>query len=110
MPPPVPPSPLRVVPFPNGELGIVWSDGHESIYSGRSLRCACGCALCVDENSGRKTLRDETVPADVRAHQVLPVGRYGLSIHWSDGHSTGIYRLDRLREMCPCAGCSEAVL
>ena len=110
MPPPGPPSPLRVVPFPNGELGIVWADGHESIYSGRALRCVCGCALCVDESTGRKTLRDETVPADVRALQVLPVGRYGLSIHWSDGHSTGIYRLDRLRDLCPCAQCAQAVV
>ena len=110
MPDPARSSPLRVVPFPNGELGVVWADGHESVFSGRALRCRCGCALCVDESSGRKILRDDAIPADVRALQVLPVGRYGLGIHWSDGHSTGIYRLDRLRELCPCAACAQATV
>lgn len=103
-------SPLRVVPFPNGELGVVWEDGHESVYSGRALRCACACALCVDETTGAKLLRDEAVPADVRALQVLPVGRYGVSIHWSDGHNTGIYPLDRLRDLCPCDACAGGVV
>ena len=106
MSPADPLQPLQVVPFPNGELGIVWGDGHESIYSGRDLRCRCGCAMCVDEMTGRKTLRDETVPSDVRALRVAPVGRYGMSIHWSDGHETGIYRLEKLRQWCPCETCS----
>lgn len=97
--------PLQVTPFPNGELGIVWADGHESIYDGHTLRCACACALCVDEGTGRKILRDETVPKDVHALAVRPVGHYGLGILWSDGHQTGIYRLERLRDLCPCAGC-----
>ena len=26
----------------------------------------------------------------------------GLIIRWSDGHSTGIYTFERLRELCPC--------
>jgi DUF971 family protein len=27
------------------------------------------------------------------------VGNYGLKIRWSDGHDTGIYSYDRLREL-----------
>lgn len=98
--------PVRVVPFPNGELGIVWEDGHESFYGGHSLRCACSCALCVDETTGVKVLRDDAVPTDVRPLDARPVGRYGLSIRWSDGHDTGIYTLERLRELCPCGDCT----
>jgi DUF971 family protein len=94
--------PVRVQPFPNGELGIVWDDAHESYYPGHCLRCVCGCAQCVDENTGRKMLEDNRVPADVHALEVLPVGNYGLSIRWSDGHETGIYDFDRLRRICPC--------
>jgi DUF971 family protein len=32
---------------------------------------------------------------------IEPVGNYAISIAWSDGHSTGIYRFDFLREICP---------
>jgi DUF971 family protein len=102
------PRPLRVAPFPNGELAVAWSDGHESYYPPKPLRCACTCAACVDETSGRKVLRDESVPAEIRATSVHPVGNYGLSVRWSDGHDTGIYTFERLRALCPCEGCSPA--
>ncbi len=97
--------PLRIAPFPNGELGIVWADGHESNYPGHPLRCACSCALCVEEGTGRKVLRAELVPRDVQSVDVKPVGRYGINIRWSDGHNTGIYTFERLRELCPCGTC-----
>lgn len=96
------PRPVRAHPFPNGELGVVWDDGHESYYPGHYLRCACACAECVDEMSGRKVLQDDRVPKDVHALELLPVGNYAISIRWSDGHETGIYAFERLRRICPC--------
>ena len=33
---------------------------------------------------------------------------YGISIAWSDGHATGIYRFGFLREICPCPTCRRA--
>ena len=36
------------------------------------------------------------------------VGRYALQMYWSDGHSTGIYTFDYLRDLCPCAECEAA--
>jgi DUF971 family protein len=98
------PRPVRAQPFPNGELGLVWSDGHESYYPGHYLRCACACASCVDEVSGHKVLDDRRVPEDVHVVELHPVGNYGISVRWSDGHDTGIYTFDRLRELCPCCG------
>jgi len=92
----------RITPFPNGELGIVWEDGHESYFPGHALRCACHCAECVEETSGRKMLRDESVPRDVRVLEIHPVGNYAIAIRWSDGHETGIYAYQRLRKLCPC--------
>ena len=77
--------------FPNGEVGIVWKDGHESVFSARFLRCQCRCAACIDEVTGRKTLDDDTVPDDVRAEMHQEIGHYGIQFAWSDGHSTGIY-------------------
>jgi ATP-binding protein involved in chromosome partitioning len=92
----------RITPFPNGELGVVWEDGHESYYPGHDLRCACGCAECVEETSGRKLLQDDQVPRDVRIVEMHPVGNYAIGVRWSDGHETGIYPFDRLRALCPC--------
>jgi len=93
---------VRAAPFPNGEVGIVWEDGHESYFPGHYLRCACPCAKCVDEMSGRKVLRNTEVPETVHAVKLEPTGNYALRIDWSDGHSTGIYTYERLRELCPC--------
>ena len=56
--------------------------------------------------TGRKTLRDESVPQDVRAARITPVGRYAITILWSDGHDTGIYSFETLRRLCPCGNCT----
>lgn len=101
------PKVVRSAALPNGELGVVWSDGHESYYPPKPLRCACACAACVDETSGRKVLRDESVPAGIAVDEIHPVGNYGLAIRWSDGHDTGIYTFDRLRALCPCESCTR---
>lgn len=90
---------LQVTPFPNGELGIAWSDDRESYHPAFELRCACRCASCVDELTGRRLLDASDVPRDVRALEIHPVGNYGISIVWSDGHQTGIYTFERLREL-----------
>lgn len=97
--------PVNLTPFPNGEIGIVWDDGHESYYKARDLRCACPCASCINELTGEKMLRDETIAADVRASKFHPVGNYGISIEWSDTHDTGIYTFTHLRSLCPCPAC-----
>jgi DUF971 family protein len=49
--------------------------------------------------SGEKLLQDDHVPRDVHALEILPVGNYGISIRWSDGHDTGIYTFERLRRL-----------
>ncbi len=33
------------------------------------------------------------------------VGRYAIRIWWQDGHSSGIYTFDYLRDLCPCQEC-----
>ena len=101
------PEALDYLALPNGELALRWTDGHQSYFSPRELRCACACAHCVDEMSGRKVLRDETVPADIRPLELHPVGRYAIAIKWSDGHDTGIYSFDQLRRLCPCEACRQ---
>ncbi|MDJ0853308.1 MAG: DUF971 domain-containing protein [Myxococcota bacterium] len=81
------------------ELAIVWQDGHESTYPVRALRLSCACAACVDEWSGEERLDPATVPEDVHPLKISPVGRYAIQVDWSDGHSSGIYPFERLREL-----------
>jgi ATP-binding protein involved in chromosome partitioning len=81
------------------ELMIRWADGVESVYPVRPLRLACACASCVDEWSGENRLDPDSVPVDVHPLQIESVGRYAIQIEWSDGHTTGIYAFERLREL-----------
>jgi len=87
------------------EVRIVWRDGHESVYASYSLRLACPCATCVDELSGIRRLREESMSKDVHPLAMEPTGRYAIRFHWSDGHSTGIYTYEHLRALCRCPIC-----
>ena len=84
------------------DVRIRWQDGHESVYPARELRLACPCAGCVDEITGQIRVIATSIPQDVRPLSINLIGRYAISIQWSDGHNTGIYAFDKLRKMCPC--------
>ena len=99
------PMPYAITRRDDGLL-IEWDrGGHEWLYPARELRLACGCAACMDEMTGRPLLDHGTVPATIRPASVALVGTYGLRVHWSDGHSTGIYTFDRLLASCRCPRC-----
>lgn len=87
------------------ELGIVWSDGHRSVYTLHHLRTLCPCASCNDLRAkfGPLLINKETI----RLKGLEPVGRYALQFLWSDGHQTGIYGWEFLRYVCPCEECAK---
>ncbi len=80
-------------------LAVHWTDGRESIYDVVKLRRLCPCALCIDEMSGRRKLQESDIPESVRPTSIRSVGRYALSIGFSDGHTTGIYTFSFLRKL-----------
>jgi DUF971 family protein len=82
------------------ELVIAWPGGQRAVVPAARLRDACPCAGCVEEGTGRKILDPRSIPADIRPLAVEPVGSYAIQIRWSDGHSTGIYTWQTLREVC----------
>ncbi len=94
------PNPVKVEPFSPKELLIAWSDGKECTLPYAELRFHCPCASCVDEHTGQRIIRRESINPDIRPTGVQPVGRYALQFRWSDGHATGIYHYDRLYELC----------
>jgi DUF971 family protein len=99
-------TPAHIGPTEDGKaLGIDWADGHSSVYEPRYLRLLCPCAGCVDEFTGRPLLKPEMVPQGVYPKAINHVGRYALQFVWSDGHDTGIYSFETLRDVCPCGDC-----
>ena len=96
------PIPVSIAQAGPDQLEISWQDGHRSVYLVRELRLVCRCARCIEELTGRPILKEEDVPSDVRPVKISPVGRYALQFAWSDGHDTGIYTFEHLREQCPC--------
>lgn len=111
---PNPPKFLRVagITVHDKELEIQWSDGHASIYPHKFLRQKCRCALCAGEpflSTGGLMMPNvnlPNVPDNVAPTRFGQVGNYGLSINWSDGHNTGIYSFNYLREICQCEICT----
>ena len=89
------------------EVHITWADGHKTVLSNVFLRERCHCAACVHELTGEKLLDSGSIPPGIRADEISLVGRYGISFHWSDGHSTGIYAFQKLREWCQCEECGS---
>ncbi|MGC3996022.1 MAG: DUF971 domain-containing protein [Anaeromyxobacter sp.] len=90
-----PPEAIDVLP--DHAIRILWPGGPEVTIPAVRLRDACPCAGCVEEGTGRKLLDPATIPADIRPEQIVPVGSYAVQIHWSDGHSTGLYSWETLR-------------
>ena len=74
------------------DLYILCRDGRESHYKFHDLRCAS----CVNELTGARILKPESVPQNVHASGSEYVGNYALRIHWSDGHNTGLYNFKHL--------------
>lgn len=91
--------PLQIIEENDSEISIVWSDDLETKYSAPQLRRACPCAGCVNEWTGEKTLKPESVSDDLSFKYIGVVGRYALNFNFSDEHDTGIYSFKYLREL-----------
>jgi DUF971 family protein len=82
-----------------GILEISWREESPRRYEVRQLRCECGCAGCVDERTGVRTLDVDSVPDNIGITNMELVGNYAIKFSFTDGHDTGIYSWDRLYGM-----------
>jgi len=94
-------------------IHIDWKDGHRSDYTLSHLRERCPCASCTGAHGGTAGKPAAPNPFQMykpklRMDGVEPVGRYAIRIQWNDGHNTGIYSYEYLREICPCTRCQGA--
>ncbi len=106
------------------KLLITWSDGVEHEVSFRMLRDSCRCAHCfdkrikeqgIDPGNGSDDEQEASAPEPPKSlslpiltaaeaqpldiSQMHPVGNYAYNIHFSDGHSAGIFTFEMLREL-----------
>jgi len=84
-------------------LRLTWTDQHSADFDYDYLRGFCPCAGC--QGHGTADLKFVKPMQPVEPLNIQPVGNYAISIQWSDGHDTGIYRFDFLRSICPCDIC-----
>ena len=85
-----------------GELALKWDDGGESFISLEKLRRACPCAGCKGETDimGNLYIGPEKplTPQAVQLVRIANVGGYAIQPFWGDGHSTGLFSFDYLRQ------------
>jgi DUF971 family protein len=96
-------------------MDIEWDDGHRTHFGFQWLRDACPCATCTEERNNHHRGLGEPAKQTAsllpmykepaKPKEVKPVGKYALNIAWNDGHASGIYSWDYLREICQCEEC-----
>ncbi len=99
------PEPVEVVIDDQAkQVRMRWSDGARTAYTFRGLRGWCPCAQCQGHEGGAHFI-DTPNP---RPTGYEGIGRYALRFLWADGHSTGMYSYEWLREIADFAECRAA--
>ncbi len=88
--------PRQIIEENDSEISIKWSDETENKFNAAELRRVCPCAGCINEWTGEKILKSDSVPDNLFFSSIAIVGRYALNFHFSDGHDTGIYSFNYL--------------
>ena len=93
------------------ELRITWDDGHISLFTFGFLRDNCPCASCSGETVLLREYHapapDKTTPGRYELKGIEQVGAYAIQLLWADGHNTGIYSWEYLRDSCQCKECTK---
>jgi len=81
------------------KMTIVWSDQTTTEYAFADLRAQCPCAHCDQtKHGGIADPLDPKTFQDIGVQGVEEVGRYALRFTWSDGHDSGIYSYEYLKD------------
>ena len=83
-------------------LAVSWKDSRHSKLSYRLLREKCPCARCEATRTGKNPLHilpSAVFYENLTLVDIQRVGRYAVRLIWNDGHRTGIYTFQFLREL-----------
>lgn len=84
------------------ELALAWGDGEETYLKLETLRKHCPCAVCQGEPDAMGRVVKPKVVHTERSFQLIgiqQIGGYALQLRWADGHGTGIYTFQFLRDL-----------
>lgn len=81
------------------KLELTFSDGLDVVLPTVYLRGYCPCAKCQGHGAGPPKWVPVVRDAQARIEDVSPVGSYAICILFADGHDTGIYTFESLRQM-----------
>lgn len=84
-------------------LILTWNDNTISKVNLKKLRDECPCVNC----KGESVIFDSYIPIKspfkpagfYEIKSIEPVGNYAIQIIWKDGHNTGIYSYDILKNI-----------
>lgn len=99
------PRPVKLQLRDDRDLLIEWSDGAKRAISFGELRKRCPCATCREQRnappkpSGGLQVLSMAEARPLKVVSMKPVGNYAYGIGFSDGHDTGIFTLEFLREL-----------
>jgi DUF971 family protein len=105
------PTPREIKRIEGTGLQITWSDSSITNISNETLRRLCPCAGCREKRgddthakplTGRKrslTVVQNTLEEEISLKSIWGVGNYAIGIRWGDGHDSGIYTYQYLREL-----------
>lgn len=107
----LPVRPREIRPCGERAMSILWEDGKEEILTFLQLRKACPCAACremmeearedtpMDDHLQLRVLTPGSPTEDPLLVRADWVGNYAIRLVWKDGHDSGIYKFDYLREL-----------
>lgn len=85
------------------DLAIKWDDGAEGFILLETMRKRCPCAGCQGERDVMGNLykgpERPLSEASFQIRRMTAVGGYAIQPFWADGHSSGLYSFELLREM-----------
>jgi DUF971 family protein len=107
-------TPTRLSLKKDQQLEVDWQDGKHCVYSISFLRSMCPCAQCRIVREGSDPHDISPAPKKKPLLTILPgnysgaitvssaekVGNYAIKLVFSDGHDSGIFSFEYLREIC----------
>ncbi|MCC6866469.1 MAG: DUF971 domain-containing protein [Ignavibacteria bacterium] len=96
----------------NSSFHIIFDDGFEADLSAHFLRTHCPCAVCSGEEVLlHKYVSQNQMPLKQSSFELQKaeiVGNYAIQLFWKDGHNTGLYNWDYLKELAlECTNCKS---
>ena len=82
----------------NEGVAVTYDDGYVASFDLEELRVNCPCAECrgLRERGGTVWPRTPS-PQPLHIEHAELVGNWGITFDWNDGHGTGIFTWDVLR-------------